>query len=82
MKGIYVTDYFTIYQYKYYYSVQNNKTKKHTKIFGQKISYIKLLTYGHISKNYSKKAINLAKKFLTRKQVYFDSKQKQSNGIN
>ena len=65
MRGLCVTDWYTIRRYDSYYSVENKKTNRRVKIFGQNKSKIKISTYIHLVKEYGKNA-KIGKRYLQR----------------
>ena len=63
MRGIFVTDWYTIRRYDLYYSVEKRGTKDRVKIFGQNKRNIKISTYSYLVSNYGVHA-SIGKKYL------------------
>ena len=65
MRGLCVTDWYTIRRYDDYYSVENRETKDRVRIFGQSKSKIKISTYAHLVGKYGDNA-KTGKRYLKR----------------
>ena len=65
MRGIHITDWYTIKRYDDYYSVENRETKDKVRIFGQSKREIKISTYSYLVGKYGSRS-KVSKRYLKR----------------